>query len=92
LTKDDIPDAHDFRQPILDELNRRGGSAWWEGIIDDVADRLAISQADRTIMSSQKVKPKPVFVVRLRWASYYLGKEGKLSRNGGKWTALATKA
>jgi hypothetical protein len=89
MSRDNIPDMQSFRQSILDELNSRGGSAPWRDIIQGVADRLMISRADRTIMSPQKIRPKPVFVVRLRWASYWLGKEGKLSRSGGKWTALA---
>ncbi len=91
MTKSDIPEKNAFRQPILDVLNNKGGSAFHNDIYTAVADRLRISKENREIMSRQKVDPKPVYVVRLRWASYDLMKEGKLTRDD-IWTALTKTA
>jgi hypothetical protein len=80
-----IPETTEFEQPILNELKKRGGTAYWREIINPVADALGISVEDREIMSKQKKKPKPVFVVRLRWASVNLQKRKQLKRARGMW-------
>lgn len=85
MAKSNIPAIIAFEQPILDQLKKRGGAAYWNEIIGPVADTLGISTEDRKIMSLQKKNPKPVFVVRLRWASYRLSSRGKISREHGKW-------
>lgn len=84
----DIPRKIEFRQPILDVINRKGGSASCRTIYEPIADILNISKQDRLIMSPQIRNPKPVYVVRLRWASVDLRKEGKLSKKNGIWRTL----
>lgn len=97
MANSNIPAIKAFKQPILDELNINwGGSTFWRDIIEPVANRLGISAADRTIISKQdKQDPFPIYVLRLRHASYALSTTGKLDRKRGRegiWTALARKA
>jgi restriction endonuclease Mrr len=85
-----LPKIDDFKKPILDELQKIGGAANWQDIIEPVAASLGINQNDKKVMTNQGRKSMPKYIQRLRWASYKLMKEGKISRNKGTWEIIKT--
>jgi restriction endonuclease Mrr len=83
-----IPSKDEFRNPIIAELKLRGNKSDWRDIVNPVADRLRIASEDRAILTNQGPKSIPMFIQRLRWASYDLSKEGVISRRNGIWTVI----
>lgn len=83
-----IPAIDEFKVPILSELKKRGGRANWRDITGPVADSLGISLSDRATMTNRGEKSMPLWEERLRFASYRLKKEGKISRRQSIWTIV----